>query len=95
MEHQAHIRWVTHDELAEARGITRKTAHKLANRRGWPRRIENGVGQVAVPEWELGTRWERWASRPPGVGPGGPEIGGPKPSAAPEAAPRASEPTRS
>ena len=48
-------RWMTHDELAEARGIDRHLAVKLALRHGWPRRRDKDrVAHVRVPaEWAV------------------------------------------
>ena len=43
-------RWMLYSELAEARGISRSSATRLAFRRHWPRRVGNdGQARVAVP----------------------------------------------
>jgi len=43
-------RWLTYDELAEARGIDRQSARRMANRSRWRRQKDNhGVVRVYVP----------------------------------------------
>ena len=43
-------RWMTYDELAEARGIDRQSARRMANRTRWRRQKDNrGVVRVFVP----------------------------------------------
>ena len=50
-------RWLTYDELALARGITKASATRLAFRRRWRRHPGNdGTARVAVPMAELGTK---------------------------------------
>lgn len=42
--------WMTYAELAESRGISRRSAERLAQRRRWPRRPGNdGTARVGVP----------------------------------------------
>jgi len=44
------VRWLTYDELAALRGISRDSATRLAMRRRWARRAGNdGKARVAVP----------------------------------------------
>lgn len=51
-------RWLTYDELAEARGIDRQSARRLASRLKWRRQQDNRQTiRVLVPE--------DWAERPP------------------------------
>jgi hypothetical protein len=46
----ASTRWMTYAELAEARGIGRRSAMRLALRHRWPRRRGNdGLARVGVP----------------------------------------------
>lgn len=46
-------RWMSYAELARSRGISRASAARLAQRRGWDRRIGNdGLTKVAVPAGE-------------------------------------------
>jgi chromosome segregation ATPase len=48
------VRWLSYDELAEARGISRELAIRLSFRRKWPRRDGNDqTARVAVPLSEL------------------------------------------
>jgi hypothetical protein len=43
-------RWMTYSELADARGIDRQSARRMANRTGWRRQKDNqGVVRVYVP----------------------------------------------
>jgi hypothetical protein len=43
-------RWLTYDELAEARGIDRQSARRMANRSHWRRQKDNsGIVRVCVP----------------------------------------------
>ena len=43
-------RWMTYDELAEARGIDRQSARRMANRSHWRRQKDNrGTVRVYVP----------------------------------------------
>lgn len=45
--------WMSYAELARARGISRASAARLAQRRGWERRVGNdGLTKVAVPAGE-------------------------------------------
>lgn len=47
---RADTRWLSYGELADARGISRESAIRIARRRGWPRRTGNdGTVRVAVP----------------------------------------------
>jgi hypothetical protein len=50
MDADADGRWMTYTEIAEARGIDRQSARRLANRAGWRRQKDNhGVVRVYVP----------------------------------------------
>lgn len=45
--------WMSYADLARARGISRASATRLAQRRGWERRVGNdGLTKVAVPAGE-------------------------------------------
>jgi hypothetical protein len=51
------IRWVSYDELASIRAISKKSAFRMANRRKWERRKGNdGTVRVAVPTADLHAR---------------------------------------
>jgi hypothetical protein len=47
---RADTRWLSYSDLAEARGISRESAIRMARRRRWPKREGNdGTIRVAVP----------------------------------------------
>jgi hypothetical protein len=51
------VRWVSYVELAELRGISKRSAVRMAHRRHWARREGNdGTARVAVPTAELAPR---------------------------------------
>jgi hypothetical protein len=48
------IRWMSYEELAKSRGITKASATRLAFRRHWRRQVGNdGTARVAVPLTQL------------------------------------------
>jgi hypothetical protein len=50
MDGDEFTRWLTYAELAEARGISKASATRMAFRRRWRRQVGNdGVARVAVP----------------------------------------------
>jgi hypothetical protein len=59
-ENADETRWVSFAELAEARGIDKLSAIRMARRRGWPKQIGNdGTVRVLVPPSVLdGKRYE-------------------------------------
>ena len=64
-------RWLSFDELARAKAISKRAAIRLANRQGWQhRRPHRGAARVAVPASALAPRRKRppvsRAASPPG-----------------------------
>jgi hypothetical protein len=60
-------RWMTYDELAEARGIDRQSARRMANRSRWRRQKDNrGVVRVYVP-LQQAVRARRHGEPPAGI----------------------------
>jgi hypothetical protein len=58
-----HIRWMSYDELGQARGINATSAKRLALRRKWRRQADNdGTPRVAVPLREATTQPGRAAA---------------------------------
>jgi hypothetical protein len=50
-ENADETRWVSYAELAEARGIDKLSAMRMARRRGWPKQTGNdGTVRVSVPQ---------------------------------------------
>jgi hypothetical protein len=80
-DNDSDTRWLSYDELAEARGIDRQSANRLVARKGWLRRKTNeGKVRIEVPAAYL-------LSAPDKSGDNGPEqqdVSGDKPALEPD-----------